>query len=208
MIRRFLVAACAVMSFAMFGPAVSAFAADVTLYEVTENMKLKTLRASTLRRQATSALTGTAAAGSPLCPLPVACVINATGSDDIEVVSGLGTFKGKWSTVLHGDNDVDAPEYEILKGDFAGAMDFSPALVYGVPYGTVVGELKVGRDRYPFTGVFYLPFVWPGDESQTPLYLGATGPVPVGPNEFSVGFPTVKFEITLGGRLTVDAKRK
>ena len=208
MMRRILATACALVSFAMFGAAANAYAADVTLYEVTENMKLKTLeraKQSSLRRQATSALTGTAAAGSPLCPLPVACVINATGSDDIDVVSGLGTFKGKWTAVVHGDNDVDAPEYEILKGNFGGVMDFSPALVYGVPYGTVVGELKVGRDRYPFTGVFYLPFLWPGDDSRTPLFLGATGPVPVAPNEFSVGFPTVKFEITLGARI-VDTR--
>jgi hypothetical protein len=210
MLRRVLVTACAVVSFATFSPTPNVYAADVTLYEVTENMTLKTFeraRQEGVHRQATSALTGTAAAGSPLCPLPVRCVINATGSDDIDAFSGLGTFKGKWTAVVHGDNAVDAPEYAILTGSFNGLMDFSPALVYGVPYGTVVGQLRVGKDRYAFTGVFYLPFVWPGDESRTPLYLGPTGPVPVAPNEYSVGFPTVKFEITLGARI-LDSKRK
>jgi hypothetical protein len=196
MLRRILVTACAVGSFAMFGPTLNVYAADVTLYEVTENMKLKSLKKAGYRRQATSALTGTAAAGSPLCPLPVPCVINATGSDDIDVLSGLGTFNGKWTAVVHGDNDVDAPEYEIASGSFRGLMDFSPALVYGQPYGTVVGELRVGKERHAFTGVFYLPFVWPGDESRAPLYLGTSGPVPVGEKEFSVGYPAVKFEIT------------
>jgi hypothetical protein len=196
MVRRIVATVCALVSFAVFSGAVSAYAADVTLYEVTENMKLRTLKKAGNRRQATSVLTGTAAAGSPLCPLPVPCVINATGSDDIDVLSGLGTFKGKWTAVVHGDNDVDAPEYEIASGSFRGLMDFSPALVYGQPYGTVVGELRVGLERHPFTGVFYLPFVWPGDDSRTPLYLGATGPVPVNEKEFSVGYPTVKFEIT------------
>jgi hypothetical protein len=203
MLRKTLVTAAAVLGFAAFGPMPNGYAADVTLYEVTENMKLKTFeneRSSTTRRQATSALTGTAAAGTPLCPLPVACVINATGSDDIDVFTGLGTFKGKWTTVVPGDNDVDAPEFQVLTGTFKGQMDFSPALLYGVPYGTVAGTLKVGKDAYPFTGVFYLPFVWPGDESRTALYLGATGPQPVGANEYSVGYPTVKFEITLGAK--------
>ena len=194
MLRKFLVTACAVMSFAMFGGAVTVYAADVTLYEVTENMKLKSFKKGA-RRQASSALTGKAAPGSPLCPLPVSCVINATGSDDISVTTGLGSFTGKWSTVVAGDNDVDAPEYEVLSGTFHGLMNFAPALLEGVPYGTVVGELWAGKTRYPFSGTFYLPFVWPGDDLRTPLYLGASGPVPVGPQDFSVGFPTVKFEI-------------
>ena len=45
-------------------------AADAKLYEVTENMKLKTFRRADTRQQATSALTGAARAGTPLCPLP------------------------------------------------------------------------------------------------------------------------------------------
>ena len=204
MLRRTLVTAAAVLGFAAFGPMPNVYAADATLYEVTENMKLKTFQnerlVSMTRRQASSALTGTAAAGTPLCPMRVACVINATGSDDIDVATGLGTFKGKWTTVVPGDNDVDAPEFEVLTGTFKGQMDFSPALVYGVPYGTVVGTLKVGKDAYPFTGVFYLPFVWPGDDSRTAFYLGAMGPQPVRANEYSVGYPTVKFEITLGAK--------
>jgi hypothetical protein len=201
MLRKSLVTACAMVSFAMLGGAMNVYAADVTLYEVTENMKLKTLtKSSSVRRQAISALTGTAKAATPLCPLPVACVINALGFDDIDVVSGLGTFKGMWTTVVHGDNEVDAPEYEVARGYFSGSMNFSPALVYGQPYGTVTGQLTVGAQGYPFTGVFYMPFVAPGDAAHTPLYLGAAGPVPIGPNEFSVGFPTVKFEINFSAK--------
>jgi hypothetical protein len=128
------------------------------------------------------------------------CVVNVLGSDDIDVVTGLGTFKGQWSAVVQGDNNVDAPEYEIATGKFDGAMDFSPALVHGLPYGTVSGELNVSgeRPRYAFTGVFSLPFLWPGDPSRTPLYLEAEGPVPVQPGEYSINYPTVKFEITFG----------
>jgi hypothetical protein len=200
MVRRMLVTACAVVSVAMFAVAADVQAADVTLYEVTENMKLKSLKTSTFRRQATSALTGKAQPGTPLCPSPVPCVINAIGFDDIDVVTGLGTFWGRWSSVVQGDNDVDAPEYEVASGYFSGAMNFSPALVYGNPYGTVTGDLRLGLQRHPFNGVFYMPFVLPGDETRTPRYLGATGPVPVGAAEFSVGYPTVKFEIDFGAR--------
>jgi hypothetical protein len=200
MLRKYLVTACAVMSFAMFGGAVNVYAADVTLYEVTENMKLKNVKKG-VRRQATSALTGKAAAGTPLCPLPVDCAINATGSDDISVSTGQGDFTGKWSTVVPGDNNVDAPEYEVLSGSFHGLMDFSPALVNGIPYGTVVGELWIAKTktRYPFTGIFYLPFTCPDDPLQR-CYLDWSNPTGMSKisveREFSIGFPTVKFELT------------
>ena len=202
MFRKMLVTAAAVLGFAAFGPMPHVYAADVTLHEVTENMQMKNLRSAGYRRQATSALTGTAAPGTVLCPLTVPCVINATGSDDIDVATGLGTFRGTWTSVVPGDNDVDAPEYQIAKGFFRGVMDFSPALVRGVPYGTVVGEFSVGNAKYPFNGVFYLPFVMPGDSTRTPLYLdlSAGGAVPVAPKEFSLGYPTVKFEIDFGRR--------
>ena len=202
-VRKALVLGCVLLGGVAFGPLREAYAADAKLYEVTENMKLKKVRESpTLHRVAFSALTGTAKAGTPLCPSRVgipSCVVNVTGNDDVDAVTGLGKFNGKWSTVVPGDNAVDAPEYEIASGKFEGLMDFSPALVYSLPYGTVTGELRIDKDRtvYPFTGVFYLPFVWPGDPSHTPLYLGPDGaPVPVQPNEYSLSYPTVKFEIT------------
>ena len=202
MLRRILVTACAVTSLALFGGAVAVDAADVTLYEVTENMKIKNIKKGS-RRQAASTLTGKAAPGTPLCPLPVECTINATGSDDIAVSNGQGSFTGKWSTVVPGDNDADAPEYEVLSGTFHGLMDFSPALVNGVPYGTVVGELWASKTRYPFTGIFYLPFVCPDNPLQR-CYLSwsnPTGMAKIVPDkEFSIGFPAVKFEITFGAK--------
>jgi hypothetical protein len=202
MFRKMLVTAAAVLGFAAFGPMPQVDAADVTLHEVTENMQMKKFKAAGYRRQATSALTGTAAPGTALCPLTVPCVINAIGSDDIDVTTGLGTFKGTWTSVVPGDNDVDAPEYQIGTGSFRGVMDFSPALVHSVPYGTVVGEFTVGSAKYPFTGVFYLPFAMPGDPTRTPLYLdlSAGDAVLVAPNEFSLGYPTVKFDIDFGHR--------
>ena len=181
----------------------TALAADATLYELTENMKL--VGKDSPRRRATSELMGTANAGTPLCPMPVGappCTINATGSDNISLVTGLGKFGGTFTVVVQGDNLVDSPEFVIAKGKFSGKMDFSPAVLGGIPYGTVVGTLDPNggghRDQVRFTGTFFLPFEFPGDPSATAYYLDFTngfGVVPVADNERALGYPTVKFEI-------------
>src|SRR5881397_1811369 len=83
-----LLALLAFVTAPLFGA--TALAADATLYELTENMKL--VGKDSPRRKATSELMGTAKAGTPLCPLPVDCTINATGTDKISLVTGLGDF--------------------------------------------------------------------------------------------------------------------
>ena len=177
------------------GPA-PALAADATLYELTENMKL--LGKNSAYRRATAELMGTAKAGSPLCPLPVDCTINASGSDKISLVTGLGKFGGTFTVVVQGDNPVDSPEYVVAKGKFKGQMDFSPAVLAGQPYGTVVGKMHLdGGGSYAFTGTFYLPFQL-GDGVD--YYLDFASPpyfvVPVQDNQRALGYPTVKFEIS------------
>lgn len=242
--------------------AATAFAADAQLYELTENMKL--VGGKLVHRKATSELMGTANAGTPLCPLPVNCTINATGSDNINLATGLGNFGGTFTVVVHvqGENATDSPEYVIAKGKFHGKMDFSPAILAGVPLGTVVGKMVLdgGGGTVPFTGTFRLPFVLdkatvdkanPGDAlyplrqglilffgddtpadanvaallgwgslpltpfptkfytDQTdkcptgivsctrPLYLGSDGSLlPVAAEEYGLGWPTVRFDIT------------
>jgi len=176
----------------------TALAADATLYELTENMKL--VGKDSPRRRATSELMGTANAGTPLCPMPVGappCTINATGSDNISLVTGLGKFGGTFTVVVQGDNLVDSPEFVFAKGKFSGKMDFSPAVLVNVPLGTVVGKMVLagGGGTVPFTGTFRLPFVF-GDSP--PLYLidpATFTVVPVEANEYSLGYPTVRFEI-------------
>ena len=206
----------------MVGPA-PALAADATLYELTENMKLVERHGA--HRKATSELMGTANAGTPLCPLPVgypACTVNATGSDNISLATGLGNFGGTFTVVVQGDNPVDSPEYVIAKGKFHGKMDFSLAVLYTVPLGSVVGTMHLDgvRKAVPFTGTFRLPFVLPypdaymswaygwgslplapspfsTDKSTRPLYLGddMQSLLPVQASEFGLGYPTVRFEI-------------
>lgn len=151
-------------------------AGSATLYELTENMKLvqrhdrSSPRAkrvpSSARRVATAAIAGTAKPGTPLCPLweyetgPAGCAVNVHGGDDISLTTGLGTLQGHFSTVIQGDNPVDGPEMVVLTGEFRGQMDFSPAILRQIPFGTVTGTVKATGSRKPsdFTGVFRLPF--------------------------------------------------
>src|SRR3989454_11991043 len=73
----------------------TALAADATLYELTENMKLG--GNDSPPRRATSELMGTTNAGTPLCPMPVGPppgTINATGMANINLVTGLRTVSG------------------------------------------------------------------------------------------------------------------
>src|SRR4029078_6148205 len=83
-------------------------ASDATLYELTENMKLVQRnfkhRAPVARRIATSALTGVAPPRTPLCPSPdlqsgpAGCAINVLGSDNVSLLTGLGTLTGNFTT--------------------------------------------------------------------------------------------------------------
>jgi hypothetical protein len=166
-----MIALVGVLGVAVMGAPTLAGAGSVKLYELTENMKLiqKSQKQSLGQRIATSALTGVAQAGTPLCPNaprgsgPPGCAVNVLGSDNVSLATGLGTLSGDFTTVVQGDNPVDGPEAVVLKGEFKGQMDFSPAIV-GVnglpfPYGTVVGTVKAPRGhKSDFTGLFRLPF--------------------------------------------------
>ena len=177
------------------------------LYETTENLNMRALRHD--HRKAVSALLGFAVRGTPLCPeklmpvvepLPAYCVLNATGSDNISLTTGLGQFGGTVTVVVQevnpktGSPTPDSPEVVVARGRFTGRMDFSPAIVgvpdgqrkfVQLPLGSVDGHLSLDgfSRRVPFTGVFRLPFVYPPlaavkcfDEKgtalpNTPLYL-------------------------------------
>ena len=155
----------------------TAMAGGARLYEMTENMKLDS-KGKFTRRNAVSQLIGTADVGTPLCPTelvthfaPTAttCTINATGVDSISLSTGLGPVSGTYTVVVQGDNNADSPELVITRGTFSGRMDFSPAILFGIPLGHVTGKTTdlTNRKSSPFTGTFRLPFVISG--------LGADG---------------------------------
>lgn len=163
-----LVAVIGLAGLVLAGTATTAGAGSARFYELTENMKVvtSTKHGQTMsRRTAMAALTGVAEVGTPLCPDkkfasgPGGCAVNVIGTDDVSLVTGLGMLAGTSTTVIQGDNPVDGPEAVVLHGSFTGWMDFSPAIVHQVPYGTVVGRLTGGNRRpTPFSGVFRLPF--------------------------------------------------
>ena len=205
---------------------------DAVLYETTENLNMRALQ-QRQRRKATSSLLGVARVDSPLCPKalvmmaePAAkfCTLNATGSDNISLKTGLGTFTGDVEvTVQEVVAEVpdpatgklipiitpDSPEVVIAKGRFTGKMNFSPAILFQIPLGSVDGQLSLDgfSKSVPFTGVFRLPFLVPPPFGSTPEYLlNSPNPIPfdtstwvtfpVAPNEMAIGYPTVRFEIT------------
>ena len=188
------------------------------LYETTENLTLKGLKRPSAddvggRRKATSALLGFAVRGTPLCPEELFgeldapyCAVNATGSSNIDLKTGLGQFNGTMTIVVQESNAAgmptpDSPEKVIARGHFSGKMDFAQAILQGIPLGTVSAKMKLDglTKEMPFTGVFRLPFLFPPVGGDTPLYLldPKTFQVePVAGNEMAIGFPTVRFEIS------------
>lgn len=186
------------------------------LYEVTENMKLISKRKP--RRVATSELLGVVAPGTPLCPMPTQCTINATGSDNVSLTTGLGTLSGRFTVVIQGDNPVDAPELVVMRGNFRGRIDFTSVATQG--FGTAQGTFTSDAgQKIPFSGTFRVPYLifldvsvdppTPCDPTAgnpscvqvtpRPVYTDLSGGNPLGvevqPNEYGIGYPTVRFDI-------------
>jgi hypothetical protein len=165
-----IVAVVGLVSVAVAGAPALASAGGATLYELTENMKVvqrnRKHGPAPARRVAMAAITGVAAPGTPLCPSPelqsgpAGCAVNVLGTDNISLTTGLGSLNGTFATVIQGDNPVDGPEAVVLRGEFKGEMDFSPAILHQIPFGTVSGRVRAAgaRRSAPFTGVFRLPF--------------------------------------------------
>jgi len=205
---------------------------QAVLYETTENLNMRALQRQQ-RRKATSSLLGFAHLGSGLCPialvLPVepnaaSCTLNATGSDNISLRTGKGTFTGDVEVTIQevvGKDPVtgepiitpDSPEVVIAKGRFIGKMDFSQAILHQTPLGSVEGHLSLEgfTKPVPFKGEFRLPFLSPDvaavvcGDPDAPLYIidlakfvadPTDGVACVAGNEMAIGYPTVRFEIT------------
>lgn len=212
----------ATLTLALLAPAVApglaAAEPNAVLYEVTENLRLGLLKVD--ERFAAAVLSGTVAAGTSVCPADLAqflgtdhCVLTAMATDKVDTKTGVGPVVGTFRVVIQGDNPVDGAELVILRGTLQGSMNLAMALLgkdgipdsgdelplgtleqgrwtaQGVPGGPLQGVKASGT----LTGTFRLPFVI---GSSPPLYLGDAGPVPVAPNEYSLGVPTVKLEIT------------
>jgi hypothetical protein len=134
------------------------------LYEVVEELKQDDAK----RVVDVSMLVGKTPLGTPPCPDSLAdlmpagatsCNVVIHGWDSVDSVTGLGTFGGKFTIMVQGDNPFDGNELVALTGSFQGHMDSSPVRTTGHPFGTVTGKLTVdNRGDFPITGVFRMPF--------------------------------------------------
>jgi hypothetical protein len=205
--------------------AVTAEAQQGVLYEVSENMYLVnasgqpvTSPAAAVARFADASLSGWAALGTPLCPnevlwiVPTAkwCTINAKGIDNISLLPGptqwKGSVSGTYTIVVQDDNGIDAPEFVIETGSFVGAMDLAAR-----PLGSVEGTFKPCAADVEcgggtaFKGRFRLPFKVDQNGKrvnakkwEAAFYLADDGVtlIPVRAGEFSLGFASVKLELS------------
>ena len=203
---------------------------NASFYELTETMQLLT-SGGTKFRVATSALAGSAALGTPFCPTALAqsvmadpkfCTLVAIGKDNVSLTTGIGHFNATLDIVVQGDNPVDGPEFLVAEIKVTGRMDFSPAILSGLPYGTVAGALagkSLPTPRPQFIGVFRLPFLggggvrsllcpltldpnpnFPPDKDYVYVDTTSTGwltgkCIDILPDELALGVPTVRFDI-------------
>jgi hypothetical protein len=192
---------------------------DAVLYEVTEKMYLLDATGNVVAsperavvRRADASLFGWARLGSLLCPASVlvtspsagTCSVTADGIDNISLWTGKGTVDGSFAVVVQDDNVVDAPEFVVMNGTFAGNMDLSMR-----PLGKVGGTFtgSASNQPVPFCGTFRLPFGLELNGTKgnpkrgaAAYYLGDDGItlIPVLAKEKSLGMPTVRLEIKLG----------
>ena len=172
---------------------------DATLYELTENMFI-----IGNHRIATAALGGFAKRNTPLCPFRLVprgerCIINATGSNDISLITGTGPISGTYTTVTQDTNPIDIAEVVRLSGEFAGRMNLSQASVTSL--GTMRGLLVDGEQHsHAFVGVVRFPIpclTGPLDFCYVTSDADAipTDLVPLRRHEFALGRPMVRLDI-------------
>jgi hypothetical protein len=197
------------------------------LYEVTEQMKVRR-GGQNQARVATAALMGSVSPGSSLCPdwlskalnTPT-CAITAIAHDNINLATGQGPVKGKFSIVIQGDNPQDGPELVVAEGSLRGTIDLSPAVLgwngYQVPLGFITGRWSARGTPGPLeslqiggtlTGTFRLPFVGPTGRAAYMLnpyaYPGPDSFAAIEPAELSLGVPTVRLELSFVEGMATD----
>jgi len=190
------------------------------LYEVTETVHFGGDGLKVVTRDAVAVLMGFAPLGTPLCPMkalvtnPMAqtCTVTGTGTDSVSAggtsVDGKGPVSGTFSVVVNapGNSSVHVPDLPLLTGTFSGINDLSPAILHGIPLGSIHGTFIIDGDpqQVPFSGTYRLPFALdtagkvkkPDDEREDTFYLGDDGElIRVQPFERVLGFPPVRLEL-------------
>ncbi len=152
------------------------------------------------------------------------CTVIATGTDSVSTVIGTGPVSGNFDVVINapGNSSVHVPDLPVISGTFSGDVDLSPAVLYRVPLGKIWGsftithmaDLSSGRlvalpsaVVLPFKGMFRMPFATDAhgrparsNRKSAAFYLAddLRTLILVRPIERSIGFPTVRLEVTFG----------
>jgi hypothetical protein len=130
-------------------------------------------------------------------PPPPPCVVNATGSNNINLATGTGPVSGDFRIVTQEAGTVDIEEAVQRRGNFRGQMDLSQ-IAFGLITmdGSMTAQQQRGSAR--FRGVFRIPFLC-GPDVYCYMSSGPdatpTGPVLVQPDEYALGYPTVRLDI-------------
>jgi hypothetical protein len=152
------------------------------------------------------------------------CTVIATGTDSVSTVSGVGPVSGTFDVVINapGNSSVHVPDLPVISGTFSGQVDLSLAVLHHVPLGSIAGSFTITQTAdpatgmlgplpqpvvLPFKGTFRMPFAIDtharhvkSDRKHAAFYLAddlRTLSL-VRPTELSIGFPTVRLEVTFG----------
>ena len=157
-------------------------------------------------------------------PRMKSCTVIATGADSVSTVTGMGPVSGTFDVVINapGNSSVHVPDLPVISGTFSGNVDLSLAVLYHVPLGCIEGNFTITQMAdpatgmlgslpqpvvLPFTGTFRMPFAIDtharrarSDRQRAAFYLADDLETLslVRPTELSVGFPTVRLEVTFG----------
>jgi len=125
-------------------------------------------------------------------------------TEDMYLKDAAGNFV---SSVVQGDNDVDAPEFVVMTGTFKGVADLSLSMSGQAPLGYITSGVATIDGQpgasFKFTGTFRLPFSVDvsGGRHQArreldAYYMDDHGHLKkIKDQERSLGVPTVKLEI-------------
>src|SRR6266852_8301248 len=155
-------------------------------------------------------------------PRMQSCTVIATGTDTVSTVTGMGPVSGTFDVVINapGNSSVHVPDLPVISGTFSGDVDLSFAVLHHVPLGAIRGSFTITQMAdpktgilvpqsvvLPFKGTFRLPFAIDtharhvrSDRKHAAFYLADDFRtlILVQPTELSVGFPTVRLEVTFG----------
>src|SRR2546425_7627996 len=157
-------------------------------------------------------------------PRMKSCTVIATGKDTVSTATGLGPVSGTFDVVINapGNSSVHVPDLPVISGTFSGDVDLSLAVLHHVPLGSIMGSFTITQLAdpatgmlgplsqpvvLPFKGTFRMPFAIDtharrvrSDRKRAAFYLADDFRTLslVRPTELSVGFPTVRLEVTFG----------